>query len=314
MTEDEAKETVMSHAVSVGYQSNGLAVGEETTQGDAVAATNKFEITSETFDEEREVVVADGLSGARSQAANNEVEGKRDPKGGFTIRGVRYASLLYWMEFVLGNYASGSAWLSAGLSSLTLYIDKVTEVLRIAGAAVNEMTLESSADEQALRFALEMLGMSATTSAITFPSGLSYPSGIPLVHRRCTLKIGDESTYIQSVRWRIANNLDPDGFRNSQTRITLEPQGNREVGGELRIDWNSTYASRVWDLWRNHNHGTLQTDWTDGTNTVRLLAPCTFFRAKYPGMADRNTVLEDIPFECKSSAAGVDDEVQVIFI
>lgn len=304
----------MSHAVSVGYRSKGLAVGEETTQGDAVAATRLEEITSETFDVEREIVEADGLSGVRSKAANNEVEGKLDPKGGFAIRGVRYASLLYWMEFVLGNYAAGSAWLGANLSSLTVFVDKVTEVLRIAGAAVNEMTLESSAGEQALQLAIEMLGMSGTTTGMTFPTGLSYPNGIPLVHRRCALKIGGQSTYIDRVRWRIGNNLDPDGYRNSQTRITLQPQGTREVGGELRIDWNSTYATRVWDLWRNHNHATLLTDWTDGTNTVRLQAPCVYFRAKYPGMADRNVVLEDIPFECKASAAGVDDEVQVTFI
>lgn len=300
------------HTVTAGNQSKGVALGEEETQGTAVEATNLFEIASETFNEEIEEIQVDGLSGARSQAVTNHVQGKKDPKGNFVLRGARYAELLYLLEFGLGAYGSGSAWLAANLPSLTVFVDKVVKTLRFKGSLVNELTLESSAGEQALQATFDLIAMSMDDDQ-SFPTGLSYATGVPLVHRALTLQVGAESTYCEMVRWHIGNNLYPDGYRNSQSRVALMPQGNREVDGALNIDWNDTYSTRVWDLWKAGSHAAIQADYTDGTNTLSIRAPQVKFNAGYPDFGDREAKLQEIPFKALASTPGAQDEVQIIF-
>lgn len=302
----------MSHDVTYGYESKGVALGEETIQGTAVAATNLFEPASETFSEDIEVVEVDGLSGARSAAKTNETLGKKDPRGGFTLPGVRYSELLYLLQYVLGGYATGSAWLTSDLPSLTIYVDKVVKTLRYAGCLVNEFTLESSAANQALTATLDAVAMSMVDTQ-SFPTGLSYAAGIPLVHRRLTLTAASEATYVDMLRLRVANQLDADTHRNSQDRVALYPGDTRMVDGALSLDWNSAYSTRVWDVWRAGGEVTLQADYTDGTNTASFRSNFLKIRGSYPQMDSRLAKVHEIPFVCKASAPGAQDELQIVF-
>jgi len=294
-----------------GY-AGGLGIAKEETPNVAVTPPTKFlEIASESFNETRNWFNAAGIHGVRSRHKFASAETTLDPRGGFEIQGLKGADLDLLIEFALGNYASGSGYPGDVLPTFTTVVHKPPKYAVFAGCKLASLQFESSETDQGLKATAEAIAMSlAEGDAEDFGTPV-YAQEIPLVHSRASFSVGGEDVRARSVQVRIANALDDGVFRNSQTRLAIPEQGEREVTGELALDWNAANYAAVMERWRAGAYAELRAEYTNGVYVVTFVCPNCRCPSEWGRLADKNVIQLPVKFEAYASAPGAQDELYV---
>ena len=295
--------------VSVGYESQGLGIGIESTEGLGVSPTKYIEIENETLANAINAVDVPGLHGQRSRIKTQRVQTTKDPRGGFNINGVKVADMDILAELILGDFGSGSSWPVDTLQSATLLVDKVHKRFQYAGCKFASAEFTSSASDQALKLAAEVVAMTCTEQDAAMTPSFSAQS--PLLHRQATLVIGSDEAYIDEITTRIENTLNEEAFRNSQTRKTIWAEGDRVVNGSFSLDWNAANY-HVYEKFLAHTWAALRVEYNDGTRSLIFLMPNVCYPVDAPQIAGRESMLMTANFEAQASVAGANDEIQII--
>jgi len=300
----------MTSEVTMGHRWT-CGIGLEAEAGTAVDPTVWLQIASESLTNEVEHVDAEGLHGSRSHNRQRVTTGKKDPKGGIVINGLRpeIADLLLKAATGDTSPADGVYALQNTLPTLTIVVWRPPKRFTYAGCKCNVFTLESAADAQALKATLEVLAMTEALSASEPEDSYTQTQRI-LCHKDLTISAHSQTLKPSSLRLSIRNNLDEDTFRNSATR--LEPAaGDRVVDGEVVIDWGAVGAT-LYTAFEAGTQAALSAAWADGLgNSLTAAGSYCDFRGTTPNADGRGAVTPTYPFQMLSSAAGADDELAI---
>ncbi len=294
---------------SVGYRGS-LGIGLETTKGSEASLTLYPEIESETLQKGQEYLDVPGLHGQRSRVKTERIQTVKNPRGGIIIPKLKPTEASFFLQWILGDYGSGSGWLTADLPTATVIVDKVLRRMKFLGCMVNTAEFSSSATAQPLRLALELIAMSSsdTSDALT----PSYTDETPFLHRHVTLTVGTDAVLVQELNIKVEHQLDDQAYRNSVTRVSIYPQGDRIVNGRFSCDWNAA-NDHIWTKFTNHTAAQLEAVYSNGVHTLIFRMPNAYYPAETPQLAGRQTLMLPVPFEAQASAPGTNDELEVFY-
>ena len=296
---------------SQGY-SGALGIKKETTFNVAATPPSLFiEIESETFDENRNWLNAPGIDGTRSRAKTRSAATTLDPRGGFNINGVKGAHLPTLLELALGCYGSGSGSDADLLPTFTTVVKKGPKYGVWAGCKMSKLELSSSQDDQALKAAIEAVAASLTVGSSSDLGTPSYSSEIPLTHCRSTFTIGGTAVRAKSHTLTLVNKLDEEVFRNSQTRLAIPETGEREVTGQVELDWSTANYAATMELWRAGTYAEFRAVYTNGVNVFTIVCPNCRTPSEWGKLSNKETILAPVKYEAFASAPGQRDEIQV---
>ena len=302
----------MSELVNKGY-AGALGIAVEETPGDAVTPPTTFlEIESETFDEERNWEEAKGIHGVRSKSLSDEAETTLDPKGGFVLPGVKGADMDLILQLLLGSYSSGTGYLGDELNSFTVVVNKPPNYDVYAGCKMASGRFEASQDAQALKFTSEIAAMTLVEGNAASLGTPSYANEIPMTFRRATFSVAGSPVYAKSFNLTVANALDTEVYRNSQTRIAIPENDERDVSGELAIDWNTANYTAFMDRWRAPSYAEFQAEFTNGVYNLTFVCPNCRYPSERGKIADKGLIDMPVKFVARASATGQQDELQVL--
>ncbi len=292
--------------------SGGFGIKKETSANVAATPpTNFLEIESETFDEVRNFLDTQGIDGTRSRSKHRSAPTTLDPKGGFVINGVKGGDLDLLIELLLGNYGSGTGYLGDALPTFTTVVKKTPKYDVYAGCKMLSGIFESSQDAQALKASFEALAMSLTEGTAPSFGTPTYVNEIPLTHVRGTFTVGSTAVNVQSSKLSIVNKIADNIYRNSQTRLAVPEIGEREVSGELALDWNAANYTALMTPWRSGTYAEYRAEYTNGAHVVTFVFPNCRFPSERGKIGNKELIAMPVKFEARSSGPGQRDEVQI---
>ena len=297
--------------VHSGYQS-ALGIAKETDLGDAVTPPTLFlEFESETFDEERNWFEGKGIDGTRSKSKNRETETTLDPKGGFVLDGLKGADLDLILELLLGNYASGTGYLGDSLPSFTTVACKPPRYDVYAGCKMTSGRFEAGQDAQGLKFTAEVVAMSLAEGDSGDLDTPSYNDEIPLTFAGATFAVGETAVRVKDFNFTVANAIDDQVYRNSQTRLALPENDERDVSGELTVDWNAANYTAFMAKWRASTYAEFRAEFTNGVYVVTFVCPNCRFPSERGKIAGKEGIEMPVRLLARASAPGQADELYI---
>jgi len=297
--------------VHAGY-AGALGIKKEAVWNTALTPPTKFlEIESETFDEVRNWIDTMGIDGTRSRSKHRSAATTLDPRGGFKLNGVKGADLDLLLELALGAYGSGTGYAADLLPSFTTVVKKGHLYDVFSGCRVASLAFDASDADQALKAALEAIcGTFAPGTAESLGTP-SYADEVPLVFQGATFTAGVASVRAKNFKLTVTNKFDEQVFRNSRSRLALPVIGEREVNGELELDWNAANVTAVMDDWRADNYAALAAEFTNGVYVVTFSCANCRWPAERGKLANKDAIGMPVKFEARSSGPGARDELQV---
>lgn len=287
-----------------------VGLGLEGDAGVPVVPTLFPEIQSETFsyDPSRQDFV--GLSGTRSHHKQASADGNIVTAGGFVFNARKewLDDILYW---AMGGGNAATPTLADAVKPLTVEVDKVTRVLTYGGCKITtlEFASESNGPLVVTPTFVPMNVSDAAAGTGTAPDRTI--ADVLLMHHQLTLTVDADTIYANSFGLTIDNLVEDDHFQNSQSR-TAVPEGDRTVMGTISMDWNVANAVTrgVWTKFLSGATASITPVYNDGSNILTfVMANCHYTAGGPPGADGRGTVPWEVPFQAKSSAAGVSDEI-----
>lgn len=295
-----------------GYE-GALGIAKETDFGTAVTPPTLFmEIESETLNETRNWFEGQGVDGTRSKSRTREAETTRDPRGNFVVNGVKGRDLSLILELLLGNYSAGTAFLGSTIPSFTAVAKKADDHHVFAGCKLASGQFEASEQEQALKLTAELLAASRADGDADDLGTPSYDSTeTPLVFARSTFTVGGSAARVKTFTITVDNALAEDGFYNSQTRLNIKENGERDVSGSLGVDWNSANRTLFLDKWQAAEYAQLQAVFTNGVKDVTFRMPNCKFPTELGQIANKEKMDMPVSFNARASAPGQQDEITI---
>lgn len=294
-----------------GYQAC-LGIAKETELGTAVTPPTKWlEFESETFDEDRNWFEGKGVDGTRSKSKTREVETTLDPKGGFVIDGLQGADLDLILELLLGNYASGTGYLGDTLPSFTAVVHKPPRYDVYAGCKLSSGRFEAGQEAQGLKFTAELIAMALTEGDSDDLGTPSYAGEVPLTFARSTFSVAGSAVRVKDFNLTVANALDDQVYRNSQTRLALPENDERAVNGELTVDWNAANYTAFMARWRAAAYAEFRAEFTNGVYVVTFVCPNCRFPTERGKISGKEGIEMPVKLEARSSAPGESDEIYI---
>lgn len=287
-----------------------VGLGLEGDAGTPVTPTLFPAIQSETFSYDPSRQDFTGLNGTRSHHKQATADGNIVTAGGFVFNARKeyFDDILYW---TLGGGNATTPTLADAVLPLTLEVDKVTRVLTYGGCKITtlEMTSESNGPLVVTPTVVPMNVSDAAAGTGTSPTRTI--TDVLLMHHNLTLTVDAGTIYANSFGLTIDNLVEDDHFQNSQSR-TAVPEGDRTVMGTVSMDWNVANAVTrgAWTKFLSGATASITAVYTDGTNILTFVMANCHYTAGGPAQADsRGTVPWEVPFQAKSSNAGISDEL-----
>jgi len=264
----------------IGIQTS-VAIGVETVPGTRVAVTDHMDLISENLDYIPVLHRIRPTPGKRVANAAYEFISHNDGGGAFVIRG-RHAYMGDLLLAILGA-GDGSALTpfvpihdNVDLSSYTIECIKANSVAEVVltGAKFNSMTFRSSTNEP-LEIECNVISMAGIRDSgdLTAFADTAWIDAIPLIHSRMSIAAtaeawlgGATGPEARSLEFTFNNNLDPEGWTNSQTRKII-PVGLFDLEGSMEIPFNVTSAG-FWAKLVAAAVVSFAVEYSDGTNTT----------------------------------------------
>ena len=290
-------------------------IGLESVAGVAVTPTEFVELRSETmgYAIDRQDLV--GLSGKRGHHKQAVVDGTIDGGGDlvFLARTSLLGNFLYW---AMGGGNNTAPSLANGIKPLTIEMDRKVYVFTYAGCKINQMQMQSSANNP-VEVTASILPMSiavgAAGSETTPDYGTTQNSPI-LMHHTLTLTYGGQTITCHSCNLTINNALEDDHWENSQSRTAL-PEGDRIITVNFGINWNvaNMTTKAVWTNFvaSNGTNAALTYALTDGSTTWTFTMSNLELLTIPPASGGRGRVAPEVTAEAKSSAITADDALTI---
>jgi hypothetical protein len=172
-------------------------------------------------------------------------------------------------------------------------------------------TFSSSEDNQALKFAAEVIAMLRADGDAEDLGTPIYADEIPLTHMRSTFSVEDEAVRAKSFNLKVAHALDDKVYRNSQVRLALPENDLRKVDGEMALDWNADNIAHVLHLWESWGFGELRTEYTNGVYVLTFVAPNCAFPTDRAKIGGPGTLEMPTKFNAYASTPGASDELYI---
>ena len=291
-----------------------VGFGVEGDAGVAAAPTVWPELTSESFsyDPSRQDFI--GLSGSRSHHYQAVEDGNIVTAGGvvFPCRKEWLDDVLYW---AMGGGNAAAPTLAETLPTVTsqVYKDLATEALDYLGCKIT--TLELTSESNGPLIATPTFVPMGVTTGVT-PDAVTRTITDPfLMHHHLTLTVDGGTIYCSSIALTIDNAVEDGHFMNSQSRVAV-PAGDRMITGTITCDWNAANATTrgIWTKFLSGATASIAPVYADGSNTLTMTMPRCVYPAGGPPQGDDRAMIQwEVPFEAKSSAAGVQDEFTAVW-
>ena len=291
-------------SVHAGY-AGAFGIKKETVWNTKATPPSKFiEIESETFDETRNWVNTPGIDGTRSRAKHRSAATTLDPRGGFRVNGAKGADLALLLELALGNYGSGTGYVGDTLPSFTAVIQKGHLIDVFTGCRISSLDFDASDSDQALKASIEAVAAALLAGESGDLGTPSYADEVPLVFLGSTIKAG--TTSVQGKSWKLSlkNKLDESMFRTSRTRVALPVVGEREVTGEVGLDWNAANTDLVMANWRADGYAAMSAEFTNGVYVVTFVCPNCRWPMERGKLANKDAIGATAKIEAFSSGPG----------
>lgn len=209
-----------------------------------------LDIVSESLDYKPVLHSIDPAVGNRQKNADFEFISHHD--GGGTVATRVYNAYADELMYLIFGELSGGYYQpilnNTELPTSTWEVDKAgANNLRLAGVKINTASFKSETNNP-LELTLELLSMSGARD----PGDLQamdisgWRSTIPFIHNLMSFDAtghaflgGADGPECRAIEFTINNNLDPEGWTNSQTRKII-PEGLFGVEGNMEIPYNST--------------------------------------------------------------------------
>jgi hypothetical protein len=301
----------MGEQIFAGF-AGALGIKKETTWNQKATPPSRYlEIESETFEEARNWIDTQGIDGTRSRSKSRSAPTTIDPRGGFKIAGVKGADLLDLLELALGSQGTGTAFCADLLPSFTTVVLKGNQYSVFTGCVMSKLDFDASDADQALKLAAEAVAGALVIGTAPDLGTPSYANESPLVFAGSTISAGAASVVAKSFKLSLANKLDEQMFRNSRSRVALPVIGERELNGEIGLDWNDDNIAAFLTAWRADQYAALQAVFTNGVNVLTFACPTCRFPTEWAKVANKDALGTTAKFEARSSGPGARDEIQI---
>jgi hypothetical protein len=223
----------MGYAVQLGMNNNATST--------AVAATEKYELISESLASQRNILNTAGMRGSRSQVLERIRQGTIAPGGTLTLEPTPN-ELRNLMPRILGGTEGGNSTLytyavAATVPYFQTIIDRGAKVYTYVGCKVDRAVFRAGQGGMLqLELSIEALNEALGNSG-TFAS-LSIDSNAPFTLFDGTLTLNGTAVQMMDVELTIDNALKKDRFVNSQTRTDL-PEEDRVVTIKCTVPYTS---------------------------------------------------------------------------
>ena len=304
----------MTEQVFAGYAGALGIKAESSWNTKATPPTTFLEIESETFNEMRNWIDTMGIDGTRSRSKSRSAATTLDPRGGFKLAGTKSADLGALLALALGAYGVGTGYMADALPSFTAVILKGDQYSVYTGCMMTGLDFDASDADQALKLTAEAVAGALVVGTSADLGTPSYANEPPLVFAGSSLSVGGTSVISKSFKLSVKNKLEEQMFRNSRSRVALPVIGEREVNGEIGLDWNDANIAAFLTGWRADQYAALSTTFTNGVHNVTFICPNCRFPTDWAQLANKDALGTTAKFEARSSAAGARDELQVYVV
>jgi len=290
----------------------GMSV--EANAGVAVIPTQFPELISEGFMRNPNRQDITGLNGSRSHHSQATAEGNIDARGAFSMNARKQwlRHILYW---TLGGGNENAPTLAETVKTFTAEVDTSVRVLTYAGCKIGTLELTSESNNPLIVNVSDVIAMSvADAVAGTATSPTRTITNALMMHHALTLTVDGSAMYCNSYAMTINNALEDDHFQNSVSRVAI-PEGDRIITGSVVADWSvlNAVTRGTWTKFVSGATASLSAAYSDGTNTLTFTMPRVHYHEgdRPPSADSRGTIFDTIPFQAKSSNAGLQDELTV---
>jgi len=218
------------------------------------------------------------IAGARQADADHEFVSHHDGSGTLTQR-VRGATIEDVVELILGDITATEYHPivddATDLPQFTLEMQKAGESeVRLIGCKTNTATFRSTTNEP-LELEMNIVAMSGERDGgdHTAFDNTAWIAVAPMMHGQMSIDAtaeawlgGATGPECRTFEFTINNNLDIEGYTNSQTRKII-PVGMFELTGSMEIPYNATTAG-FWVEMVNAAKVKFEVAYTDGVNTM----------------------------------------------
>lgn len=263
---------------------NILGIGEESTYGTEVAATQRAPLLSTDLDDQLQLYSDETLQG---RAAMRPPDAGHIIVAGSVSTRLRYTLANLLLKHGLGALAAGRYTLASTRENLglTLAVDKGVSPVAYLGCKVSDLTLTSELERVMLDATIRGRSVvrPSTTNTAAVLAALAN-SDTNVLHRHMNFRLGDladalasgDEVGVTSLTWAVTRPVDETYTNQGQTIVQPLDNGFPEMSLEIVVPRHTTDQYKTWQ-----NAGTAlqaRAFWQSGARSIELLLMSLFIQ------------------------------------